>query len=235
MRGFLTLIALVFLVPLAGCGPSEAEVYAELERTHMDVNWVMPAEVKIDNFHEDGRAECVLKIHNGHDATTETQMFSLTTVVNDTFGTFILKKPLGGADPRNVLEVLSDNYQDRLTISEYDADTQTLMIIGFAPSTKRTVTITYSAWSRFLLVYKPPYNLREGYETPPNEAAEWVTISEPSPVLGPKETRDILVALEMPKGASIPQKKWELWISVMEDSADMIQTELIGQALVTMR
>jgi len=61
-------------------------------------------------------------------------------------------------------------------------------------------------------------------------------IAETNPVLAPKETRDILIALDIPEDAAIPAEKWELWISVKDASQEgMVQTELASRVPVSMR
>lgn len=52
----------------------------------------------------------------------------------------------------------------------------------------------------------------------------------------PKETRDILVVLAMPKDAVVFAPKWEFWISVIDTTQKgMVQTELATRWLVSMR
>jgi hypothetical protein len=54
-------------------------------------------------------------------------------------------------------------------------------------------------------------------------------------VLAAKETKDVLIALEMPKGAKAPDK-WEFWVVVKDNSqTGMVQTELACRWLITMK
>ena len=60
-------------------------------------------------------------------------------------------------------------------------------------------------------------------------------IPHPVGLLAAKETRQVLIAVEMPKGAEAPPK-WEFWISVRDTTqTGMVQTELACRWLVEMR
>ena len=88
----------------------------------------------------------------------------------------------------------------------------------------------------FLVAYKEPSHVEAGYEPPLAESPDWVVIAETNPVLAPKETRDILIALDIPEDAAIPAEKWELWVGVKDASQEgMVQTELASRVLVSMR
>ncbi len=88
----------------------------------------------------------------------------------------------------------------------------------------------------FLIAYRQPDNVGAGYEPAPAECRDWVIIVEPTPVLAPRETRDILIALDMPAEAQAPEPKWEFWISVKDTSqTGMVQVELSSRWLVTMK
>ena len=91
--------------------------------------------------------------------------------------------------------------------------------------------------AQFSVTYRQPDNSAEGYVTAPDAAQDWVIIAidEPPLVLAAKETRDVLIAVEMPKGAKAPSK-WEFWIAVKDvTQTGMVQTELACRWLVTMR
>jgi hypothetical protein len=73
------------------------------------------------------------------------------------------------------------------------------------------------------------------YVAAPEEAQDWVIIADPSPVLEPKETRKVLVSVEMPEDAVAPAERWEFRIIVKDLSqTGMLQTELACRWLVTM-
>lgn len=89
--------------------------------------------------------------------------------------------------------------------------------------------------AEFSVIYRVPDNVGEGYAKAPNEAKDWVIIADPAPVLAAKETRDVLIAVEMPKGSKAPPK-WEFWIAVKDiTQTGMVQTELACRWLVTMK
>jgi hypothetical protein len=74
------------------------------------------------------------------------------------------------------------------------------------------------------------------YVAAPEEAQDWVIIADASPVLEPKETREVLVSVEMPEDAVAPAERWEFRIIVKDESqSGMIQTSLTCRWLVTMR
>lgn len=88
----------------------------------------------------------------------------------------------------------------------------------------------------FSVSYRYPDNVGDGYVKPPVEAKDWVIVADDSPILAPKETRNILIALDLPKGTKIFGKSWEFWISVKDMSQiGMVQTELCARWLINMR
>lgn len=89
--------------------------------------------------------------------------------------------------------------------------------------------------AEFSVTFKVPGSPGEDYVTAPDEAEEWVIIADPAPVLAAKETKDVLITLEMPKGAEAPPK-WEFWIAAKDvTQTGMVQTELACRWLVEMR
>lgn len=87
----------------------------------------------------------------------------------------------------------------------------------------------------FTVTYRIPGNTSEGFSMPPSSAQIWVTISETTPLIAAGETKDILVNLKVPSGARNIQPKWEFWVSVVEKSDAMIQTELCSRWRITMK
>jgi hypothetical protein len=88
----------------------------------------------------------------------------------------------------------------------------------------------------FSVAYRYPDNVATGYDKPNYEAQDWVMVVDTTPILAPKETRDILVVLSMPKEAKIDSDKWEFWISVMDmTQKGQIRTELCVRWLISMR
>jgi hypothetical protein len=89
--------------------------------------------------------------------------------------------------------------------------------------------------AEFSVSYRVVDNTAEDYEPAPTEAQAWVTIEDPAPVLAAKETKDVLIAMEMPGDAEVPPK-WEFRIIVKDvTQAGMVQTELACRWLVEMR
>jgi len=80
-----------------------------------------------------------------------------------------------------------------------------------------------------------PGGAEEGYIKAPNIVQEWVIIADPTPLLEGFETRDILIAVVMPKDAESPGPKWEFWVAVKDVTQEMVQTELAARWLVSMR
>lgn len=90
--------------------------------------------------------------------------------------------------------------------------------------------------AEFAVAYRTPDYVATGYSMPPAEASSWIIIADSSPVLMPYETRDILIALDVPVTAVIAANKWEFWISVKDvTQGGMVQTELCSRWLVAMQ
>lgn len=88
----------------------------------------------------------------------------------------------------------------------------------------------------YLVYYRTPDHVGEGYVKAPSTVQDWVIIADPTPVLAPYETKDIMVVLEMPSDAKDPAPNWEFWVGVKDNSqAGMVQTELCVRWLVQMR
>lgn len=88
----------------------------------------------------------------------------------------------------------------------------------------------------FAVTYRHPDHVGEGYVKPPEEAQDWVIIVDTAPVLAPRETREILVVLAMPRDAAVFAPEWEFWVSVKDTTQiGMVQTELCCRWLITMR
>lgn len=89
--------------------------------------------------------------------------------------------------------------------------------------------------SRFTIEYRMPNKLTPGYQLPPADAYKWVTIVEPEPLIAAKETREIIIRLEIPEKAVVNQKQWEFWIVTRAGGQGSIQTENGARCLVKMR
>lgn len=90
--------------------------------------------------------------------------------------------------------------------------------------------------TEFAIYYRKPDHVDDGYVKAPECVQEWIIIADPTPVFEPRETRDILIVLEMPEDAESPGPNWEFWIAVKDTTqAGMVRTELATRWLVTMR
>jgi len=90
--------------------------------------------------------------------------------------------------------------------------------------------------AEFSLVYKYPNRVLDGYSFPEYGAVDWVSFDDSLPLLAPRETKDVLVILEMPKDADFEEGKWEFWISVKDMSqGSFVQTEMVSKWRVDMR
>jgi len=88
----------------------------------------------------------------------------------------------------------------------------------------------------FTVAYRYPDHVAEGYAKPIPEVQDWVIIADPTPIILPKETKAILIVLEMPKDAAVFAPRWEFWISVKDTTQKgMVVTELASRWLVVMR
>jgi hypothetical protein len=89
--------------------------------------------------------------------------------------------------------------------------------------------------AEFSITYREANSPAEGYVAAPAEAQDWVIIADPTPVLSAKETKKVLIAVDMPEDATAP-KKWEFQVVVKDTSQTaMVQTELACRWLVTMK
>jgi hypothetical protein len=74
------------------------------------------------------------------------------------------------------------------------------------------------------------------YVAAPQEAQGWVIIAEPTLVLAAKDTKAVLIVLEMPKNATAPANRWEFRIVVKDTTqTGMVQTANACRWLVTMK
>lgn len=89
--------------------------------------------------------------------------------------------------------------------------------------------------TKFLIKYRYPDHVGDGYSYPTSDVENWITIGSDSIMFGPYETKEIIVALNMPEGASSPGDKWEFWISVIDASQEgFVKTELCIRWLIVM-
>ena len=112
-----------------------------------------------------------------------------------------------------------------------------VMVGNFQPGARAEYAVTIhngkDQSTQFSVSYKEPGTPEEGFVVGPEEVQAWVIIADPAPVLAPKETRDVLIAVEMPEDATAPEN-WEFWIAVKDETqTTMVQTELACRWLVS--
>ncbi len=115
-----------------------------------------------------------------------------------------------------------------------------VMIANFYPGGKAEYPITIhngkDTMASFDIHYRMPNRVKEDYLMPTPEVQDWIIIADSTPVLMPRETKDIIVTLDMPKEAISPGQKWEFWIGVKDTTqSGTVQTEMASRWLVSMR
>jgi len=110
---------------------------------------------------------------------------------------------------------------------------------NFYPGARAEYTISLHNGSaepaEFSVSYRVSDNITDSYEPAPAAAQDWVIIADPAPALAAKETREVLIAVEMPEDTQAPPK-WEFWIVAKDvTQTGMVQTELACRWLVTMK
>ena len=115
-----------------------------------------------------------------------------------------------------------------------------VLISNYYPGARAEYSITVhngkTEPAKFSVTFREPSYTANGYATPPKEAQDWVIIADATPVLAPRETKDVLVVLAMPDNVTDYPAKWEFWISVIDNSqTGRMQSELCSRWLVSMR
>ena len=68
----------------------------------------------------------------------------------------------------------------------------------------------------------------------PENARNWITITNDAHILGPVETKEIPIVLNLPEKEQIPER-WEFWIGVKDSNGNMLTTELCSRWLIAMK
>ena len=89
--------------------------------------------------------------------------------------------------------------------------------------------------ARFVVGYREPDYVKEGFDKPPLGAQDWVIVADPTPVFAPKQTKEITITLAIPQDAVVKSPRWEFWVSVSEVSGDMVVVEMVSRWLVVHR
>lgn len=115
-----------------------------------------------------------------------------------------------------------------------------VMVSNFHPGGRAEYNLTIhnggTTAAKFTVSYRYPDHVGEGYDMPPAVVQDWVIIVDSTIVLQGRETRDVLMVLDMPLDATIESRRWEFWVAVMEvNQPGLVQTEMATRWLVTMR
>jgi hypothetical protein len=252
MKRVILLVLVVVSVMFTGCATStsitplptpslpeatktvEPSAIADVETKLMNNTWISPAKVEIGNYYPGARAEWTIRVHNSNEETTQIEKKMVGIFENETLVDIYLKYPLADNDITKVT-VTSDNNKDSLVVNGYLSLNKVLTISGFEPSESRIISIVYKAWTEFKISYRIPDNTMNGYAKAPPNAQDWVIIADSTTVFRPKETKEILVVLQIPEGTVVLDKQWEFWTSVSEGGQGTVQTEMCTRWLVKMR
>lgn len=165
-----------------------------------DVVWASPATVDVGNFHPGARAEYYIKVHNDASEISEQKKVTTdNTDVPESDGTVSVNIPLNQqihGDIASVIAIQSSNPRDQLRAVSYA--NHALMVRGFQPLADRIISVKYVADAMFAV----------SYETTTIDVESMVSISDTSFTLGPHETKEILVAIDMPQTYKIDVKQF---------------------------
>jgi hypothetical protein len=230
MKAFHVLVS--GLLVLTGCSAATATPTPtpSTYRPPDDQTWISPGKVEVGNFHAGARAEWPLVLHNGASFAIEAKR--ITTDPGETEAEIPVKRKPYSAEGVTFKSDLPE------TLKAVGVTETGIRIGGFTPGVTRTVSITYPYYSMFAVKARRPDEPMAGYAVAPVEYQDWVIVADPTPVLAPRETRNIMVSLALPTDVKLPPdlKKWEFWITVVESGTTTnIQTELASRWLITMR
>ncbi len=88
--------------------------------------------------------------------------------------------------------------------------------------------------TRYSVYYRIPDYVEAGFQSAPAEAKDWTVIAETSPRIGPQETKELQVVLDLPATVQTP-RQWEFWIGVRESLGSGLTSELCSRWLITMK
>jgi len=194
--------------------------------------WISPGKVLIGNFYRGAEAEYPITIHNG--GTTGTDTKKVTTDPGETEADISLNSLLSRNSLKSIDRLSSDNSKDTLVPVSYNPDTG-LKIRGFSPADTRVLVMQYQADTKFTIEVKPPDWADQAYVDEIKEVVDWIIIVDPTPVLAPLETREIMVQIKMPFNSKITMKQLEFWTVVVSDQKGQVQVALATRWIITMR
>lgn len=227
MKKLLTGILLTGLI-LSGCSepvqPVTSALPADWSPPEQEM-WISPGKVEIGNFYPGARAEWEITIHNGDSVVDEIK--TITTEKDEIEADIPVNHQPVGLEGIVILSSIDE------TLTAVSVEKSSIRIIGFIPDANRTVKITYPYMAKYQLTTRIPTGSVDipGYES-------WVEIENPTPALKPLESIKVMVSLNIPKKAKLPDnlENWEFWVVAAEmGSTNLIQTELASRWLVDMR
>lgn len=207
------LIAVMLLVGCNGAGIAPANdttlpaSNAALTSPPQDMTWISPGKVAVGNFYPGARAEWIIQVHNGNDSATESRL--VTTGSGESSVTILLNSPLLSND--SIVEVRSSLVKDQPKAVSCNLLGNTVLVDGLVGNSQRTLVVTYRCCAPFVVSYRYPDHVGEGYVKPTSVVQDWVIVAETTPILAPQETRDILITLEMPELELLNDAEVQFW------------------------
>lgn len=143
---------------------------------------------------------------------------------------------LGEAPAATPLTLVDEDYMP--PVDQHWISPGTVAIGNFYPGARAEWSLTVhngnTEPTEFAISAQQPQRTKAGYVAVPIDSLDWVIISEPRPVLAARETRDVLIAIEMPDDAIAPEH-WELWVVCKPDAGGFVQVQFASRWLVDMR
>jgi len=78
----------------------------------------------------------------------------------------------------------------------------------------------------FHISYRKPSYTKEGYAFAPDEVSDWLSFSNPTPILQAQEKMEVVATIRLPNKVTLPEK-WEFWIAIKE-SGQISQVQIEG-------
>ena len=210
------IILLPLLLCLVSCGAPEPLITTPSDGEF----WVSPSIIEIGNYYREAdpdHTEAIIRVHCSDKPRNEYTKWLVETYDKETEVEFTLKAPLAEYDT-DKLSVISSDINEEIKLISYHPATNTILVGGFLPNSKRYVEVRYPAYTRYLIRPIEPYenNLYDGCDMPPKGYTQWVKIDTPVFVLKPNEVKNISVKIDVPDDTVIKSDRWEYWLEVCE-------------------
>ncbi len=200
------------------------------------------------DFVAGAEADATLTIHNGE--TYRTMRFQVFTENDTDTSVDLAGLRLHAASLASITQLISSNLKDNVRAVSYDPYRLSVHVVGLTPATPnpnygntpldpkwiqatRIMSVTYKADVMFQVAFGIPSWGTLDYAQAISEVRNWVTISDPTPILGPQETRDVEVVLKMPVGAKAPMQKYQFWVTVMPEPSGSGGVQVQGKSVMT--